>query len=357
MFLSAFLLLCIVIFGIRKQTQLSWFLAVLACVVSFAVYGRMELSWEWSNMNEIHFVVLILSTLLPMLVAYTTHEIANQELDTIVEEPQDPLEKILKEIKQIQHFQTTQHSTSRKRSVDYDIHVESEPAPKEQVMFRESAYAIRPERMKNQKAKAQVKKNVQQTEEKSPINIEKKLDNLKHQESSITINPMPEPLEKQNTQPIEKQEVVKENQLEEKIVITPKVEAMVTKPEVEKIEIKPTEFVNDVTDEPIVWQITPKSKPKKVVRKCLTCSKSIADKPKNTKYCSRLCSAKAKRKAKMHREQSIETAIKVENIVTKETENIENDIDQNVPQDLKPKFIVLRDEYDTAGFIEWKNPN
>jgi hypothetical protein len=78
-FLSAFLLLCIVIFGIRKQTTLSWFLALLTCVISFSVYSRMNLSWEWEAMHEIHFVVLILSGMLPLLVAYTTHQIAQSE--------------------------------------------------------------------------------------------------------------------------------------------------------------------------------------------------------------------------------------------------------------------------------------
>ncbi len=79
MFLSAFLLLCIVIFGIRKQTTLSWFLAMLTCVISFAVYSRMNLSWRWENMTEVHFVILILSGMLPLLVAYTTHQLAYEE--------------------------------------------------------------------------------------------------------------------------------------------------------------------------------------------------------------------------------------------------------------------------------------
>lgn len=85
MFLSAFLLLCIVIFGIRKQVVLSWFLALLTCVVSFTVYSRMELSWEWEKMDELNFVVLILSAMLPMLVAYTTHQIAHDEEEDMSE--------------------------------------------------------------------------------------------------------------------------------------------------------------------------------------------------------------------------------------------------------------------------------
>jgi hypothetical protein len=81
-FLSAFLLLCIVIFGIRRQVALSWFLALLTCVISFAVYSRMNLSWNWEEMNEVHFVILILSGMLPLLVAYSTHQIThdNEEI-------------------------------------------------------------------------------------------------------------------------------------------------------------------------------------------------------------------------------------------------------------------------------------
>lgn len=79
MFLSAFLLLCIVIYGIRKQVVLSWFLAMLTCIVSFTVYSRMELSWDWDKMDELNFVVLVLSAMLPMLVAYSTHQIAQDE--------------------------------------------------------------------------------------------------------------------------------------------------------------------------------------------------------------------------------------------------------------------------------------
>jgi hypothetical protein len=83
MALSAFLLLCIVIFGIRRQVALSWFLAGLTCVISFAVYSRMNLSWNWEQMTEIHFVILILSGMLPLLVAYTTHQITHDNEEDV----------------------------------------------------------------------------------------------------------------------------------------------------------------------------------------------------------------------------------------------------------------------------------
>jgi uncharacterized membrane protein len=84
--LGAFLLLCIVTFGIRGQAALSWFLALLTCLVSFAVYARMRLNWNWDEVGEIHFVVLILSFMLPLLVAYTTHQIANEsDFDALAE--------------------------------------------------------------------------------------------------------------------------------------------------------------------------------------------------------------------------------------------------------------------------------
>ncbi len=102
-FLSAFLLLCIVIFGIRRQTTLSWFLALLTCVISFSVYSRMKLSWEWENMHEIHFVVIILSGMLPLLVAYTTHQLArSEETEYYASEEQEKLEGFIREIRQLQ---------------------------------------------------------------------------------------------------------------------------------------------------------------------------------------------------------------------------------------------------------------
>lgn len=111
MFLSAFLLLCIVIFGIRKQTALSWFLAMLTCVISFAVYSRMNLSWRWENMTEVHFVVLILSGMLPMLVAYTTHQIAHDQeyFDDRMVNKHDraEMERLMREIRKM-HAQNSQ---------------------------------------------------------------------------------------------------------------------------------------------------------------------------------------------------------------------------------------------------------
>ncbi|MCU0451304.1 MAG: zinc finger MYND domain-containing protein, partial [Bernardetiaceae bacterium] len=92
-FLSAFLLLCIVIFGIRKQTGLSWFLALLTCIISFSVYARMNIDWQWETMNEIHMVILILSGMLPLLVAYTTHQIAHDNENEFDELDEDYVEQ------------------------------------------------------------------------------------------------------------------------------------------------------------------------------------------------------------------------------------------------------------------------
>jgi Kef-type K+ transport system membrane component KefB len=116
MFLSAFLLLCIVIFGIRKQTALSWFLAMLTCVISFAVYSRMNLSWQWEQMTEVHFVVLILSGMLPMLVAYTTHQIAYDQEFFFDDKPinrhdRAEMERLMREIRKM-HTQNMQQVTA-----------------------------------------------------------------------------------------------------------------------------------------------------------------------------------------------------------------------------------------------------
>jgi hypothetical protein len=121
--LSAFLLLCIVIFGIRKQTGLSWFLAMLTCVISFSVYSRMNLSWEWEKMNEVHFVILILSGMLPMLVAYTTHQIAKTD-DGFYDEDQHKLEGFIHEIRrrQLQKQQQQQHFSHNHHAPLQNVH-------------------------------------------------------------------------------------------------------------------------------------------------------------------------------------------------------------------------------------------
>ncbi len=103
--LSAFLLLCIVIFGIRKQFGLSWLLALLTCIVSFAVYNRMGLSWHWEEMTEVNFVVLLLSGLLPLLVAYTTHQITQEDgmdMDATQQHTRTATVTVLKELRKLQ---------------------------------------------------------------------------------------------------------------------------------------------------------------------------------------------------------------------------------------------------------------
>ncbi len=119
-FLSAFLLLCIVIFGIRKQVFTSWFLALLTCVVSFAVYSRMNLIWQWEAMHEVHFVVIILSAMLPMLVAYTTHQISNdKEAEFLLQEAQyrrHLLGKPQRLYSRQQHFRTEKNVPRQKQT-------------------------------------------------------------------------------------------------------------------------------------------------------------------------------------------------------------------------------------------------
>ncbi|MDW8205034.1 MAG: hypothetical protein RMJ87_08410 [Cytophagales bacterium] len=124
-FLSAFLLLCIVIFGIRRQVALSWFLALLTCVVSFAVYSRMNLSWNWEEMNEIHFVILILSGMLPLLVAYTTHQIThdNEEtfdrIDEYERRYQPPQRRSTDEYRQPPRYQVSQPYVQNRHASHY----------------------------------------------------------------------------------------------------------------------------------------------------------------------------------------------------------------------------------------------
>lgn len=76
--LSAFLLFNIVEWGMRAKKEISWVFAMLTMVISFSVYSRIELKWNFTELTEMHLVVLILSIVLPAVVAYTTHSIRNE---------------------------------------------------------------------------------------------------------------------------------------------------------------------------------------------------------------------------------------------------------------------------------------
>jgi predicted membrane protein len=159
MFLSAFVLLCIVIFGIRKQVLLSWFLALLACVVSFAVYSRMDLAWQWSTMNEVHFVVIILSTMLPLLVAYTTHQIVQDQDEPLVNNK-------LKKLQQ-QLLLQQQNERLRKEALFHDTNVDWDALMKHlsknaEAQFYEKKTHIQPEKpiAKKKSANSRKKANV-----------------------------------------------------------------------------------------------------------------------------------------------------------------------------------------------------
>lgn len=168
-FLSAFLLLCIVIFGIRKQTVLSWFLAMLTCVISFSVYSRMNLSWEWENMSEVHFVILILSGMLPMLVAYTTHQIAKTDSE-FYDEEQQKIEGFIREIRRLQYQKqqngthntayngqhTAQHTTQHTAQHTAQREFVQEPTEKykQKVNYDKTSF-IRPEKEKTESIEPQ----------------------------------------------------------------------------------------------------------------------------------------------------------------------------------------------------------
>ncbi len=152
--LSAFLLLCIVIFGIRKQNVLSWFLAMLTCVISFSVYSRMNLSWDWANMSEVHFVILILSGMLPMLVAYTTHQIAKTDSE-FYDDEQEKLEGFIREIRRLQYQKQQNQTENHAKNNDTHGHskntfVEEPVATYKQKVSYDKSPSIKPEKAKNE---------------------------------------------------------------------------------------------------------------------------------------------------------------------------------------------------------------
>jgi hypothetical protein len=75
-FLGAmFLVTSIVATGFRKRVVASWTLAAITCGVSFAVYSRIDI--DWATISPVHIAISILSFLLPILVAYFTHQIGH----------------------------------------------------------------------------------------------------------------------------------------------------------------------------------------------------------------------------------------------------------------------------------------
>lgn len=77
-FFAMFFCTAIVSTGFDKALRLSWFLALLTVVISFGVYSKIGLNWSDTNSyGSTHAAIVMSAFLLPLLVAYSTHRIAN----------------------------------------------------------------------------------------------------------------------------------------------------------------------------------------------------------------------------------------------------------------------------------------
>lgn len=320
-FLSAFLLLCIVIFGIRKQTALSWFLAMLTCVISFAVYSRMGLRWNWASLSEVHFVVVILSGMLPMLVAYTTHQIAQDTDPDFKGKDEREMENLMDQIRKM--YGTGGGASQNGRYNGFNGHYSEDDKKKNTLIVDEvetldekTAQKIR--RQRKQKTQTPKSQNhavmmyaLPQYEAESLVEEESKESELlyqiiDHEEFGKRIEPIFVP----------KMETIFE-----------KVETQVkTEKTVEKTAEKPAEKAEKITE--IVSEPEPAVMGEKEVemevrhhKNCEHCGKELSKKNKNARYCSNVCRLVAIKSKK------------------------------------KSDFYTLNDEFDQSGFIEWVNPD
>ncbi len=369
MFLSAFLLLCIVIFGIRKQVMLSWFLALLTCVVSFTVYSRMELSWEWEKMDELNFVVLILSAMLPMLVAYTTHQIAHDE--------EEDMSELMADLERRKRRQL-QNEMIRQKELQY--------AQERRRLKASLAQALKEEekmKMRDLQTYQDGFANAYQEDEFEPVYHKVKKTSTQEdlaekfvtskQYNSVSFTPIRDKSSKNTSyKPVESKEKnssikgqnVEEKNPESKLKTTPKI--MQVKSQYEEIENKVTKneplskteslskrFREEIEKESrqeqevereVVFNFaknenlakhTPFSKmnedgnPRKVAGgykiTCIHCGKETIKKSKTAKYCSTSCRV-------AHRKES----------------GIEDD-------GKSPAFYLVKDDFDNSGVIEWAN--
>lgn len=374
MFLSAFLLLCIVIYGIRKQVVLSWFLALLTCIVSFTVYSRMELSWEWEKMDELNFVVLVLSAMLPMLVAYSTHQIAHDEEEDMNEMMVDMERKKRRQMQtEIMRQKELQYAQERKRmraALAQSLREEEKLKMKDLYTQREgfaSAYPLDEEdeiplyhKAKYNDVQEDLTQKFVQSKQYNSANFapirEKSSKNDTHKQPENKVITKVEPKKEYkdaNNKEIKSQEWKNQYaQTESKLKTTPKINAFLEDEEVIETKVIPStkkenlakRFMQEIENEAereVVFNVAPKKETtfKPVMSEesypirvaggykiaCVHCGKETVKKSKTAKYCSTACRV-------THNKQS----------------GIEDD-------GKNPAFYLVKDDFDNSGVIEWAN--
>ncbi|MFY7788760.1 MAG: hypothetical protein ACOVQA_12895 [Thermoflexibacteraceae bacterium] len=349
--LSAFLLLCIVIFGIRRQTVLSWFLALLTCVISFSVYSRMELSWQWEQMSEVNFVVIILSGLLPLLVAYTTHLIAQTDEDGYyvedATEETEQIEALLQEIRRkhrqraaLQHANET--VSSRKRHYTMADKRQKDIIPEEDEDDREVIYEKECEECGEEFETK--RKNAKYCSRTCSLHAQKRKRNTKPvaktktvvKNAAATMSPKPVVMTKVNVQKpvVQAEKTVAPKVFAERKAPVPQIieEEDFTEKKIKKESINKEKNQDNVTNHYAPSQ-------KEVTEFNFSASKVYEDDDDNVIYFNCDYCGKATTRTNQHSRYCSEVC-RISALKTKK----------------KSDFFASKDEFDTEGFIEWTNP-
>jgi hypothetical protein len=328
----------------------------------------MELSWEWEKMDELNFVVLVLSAMLPMLVAYSTHQIAHDEEedmnDMMAELERRKRRQIQSELVRQKELQYTHERKQLKASLAKALREEErmkindlynqrhdfahDSDPDDESVYEKAKYNVRPQKDLTEKfvmSKQYNSANFAPVRDKSGKSFKQPENKVNTKESQIT-------------------NFVKETQnfqQESKLKTTPKI----TKPvylDDEKVEVKSKiellvqqerenfskRFMQEIKQEgkqeperEIVFNFVPKkdatsktlmqeeTTPQKVAGgykiACAHCGKETIKKSKTAKYCSTACRVAHNKAAGMEDDGK------------------------------SSSFYLVKDDFDKAGVIEWAN--
>ncbi len=108
-FFSAGLLGAILTYGLRNDKVISWALALLTMAVSLFVYREVaKFDLDNLTLQHNHIVVLIIAIVFPFLVAYTTHQLHNDQVNE-PSEKDELMKQVTNEVKALQLQRQVKH--------------------------------------------------------------------------------------------------------------------------------------------------------------------------------------------------------------------------------------------------------
>jgi hypothetical protein len=119
---ALFLVVSIVSTGLRHKYWVSWGLAAVTSVVSFAVYSHI---WKDTDIETIKMAIVILSGVLPLMVAYFTHEVGRD----IPKQIDNPVEQLRQKAQQARELQKVRDNY---RDVIHELEAPTLPLTKQQ---------------------------------------------------------------------------------------------------------------------------------------------------------------------------------------------------------------------------------